>query len=81
MVVISFMSSDDRKVKEKFRELGREGRARGADQASAAAGRGRNGGNPPSRSAKLRAIEIAHTSVPEQRMVTRPNSMASVARV
>jgi 16S rRNA (cytosine1402-N4)-methyltransferase len=27
MVVISFMSLDDRKVKEKFRELGREGRA------------------------------------------------------
>src|SRR5215831_2295949 len=27
MVVISFMSIDDRKVKEKFRELGREGRA------------------------------------------------------
>ncbi|MBV9505721.1 MAG: 16S rRNA (cytosine(1402)-N(4))-methyltransferase RsmH [Acidobacteriia bacterium] len=58
MVIISFMSIDDRKVKERFRELGREGRARiltkhpiqPADQEKAA--------NPASRSAKLRALEI-----------------------
>ena len=35
MVVISFMSLDDRKVKERFRELAREGRAVVVDQTSA----------------------------------------------
>ena len=58
MVVISFMSIDDRKVKEKFRELGQRGRAtiltkhplQPSDEESAQ--------NPASRSAKLRALEM-----------------------
>src|SRR4051794_5874983 len=58
MVVISFMSSDDRLVKEAFRSLARDGRAtlltkhplEPTDQEIAS--------NPASRSAKLRAVEI-----------------------
>lgn len=57
MVVISFMSTDDRKVKERFRQLGREGTAvivtkrplQPSDQETAQ--------NPASRSAKLRVLE------------------------
>ena len=58
MVVISFMSSDDRKVKEKISGAGEGGRAPGADQAPARTKRGETAENPASRSAKLRAIEI-----------------------
>jgi 16S rRNA (cytosine1402-N4)-methyltransferase len=58
MVVISFMSGEDRKVKERFKELGREARAviltkhplQPSDQEISQ--------NPPSRSAKLRAVMI-----------------------
>jgi 16S rRNA (cytosine1402-N4)-methyltransferase len=58
MVVISFMSSDDRAVKEKFKALGHSGRVniltkhplQPADEESAS--------NPASRSAKLRALEM-----------------------
>jgi len=58
MVVISFMSSDDRAVKEKFKELGHSGRftiltkhpLQPTDEESAT--------NPASRSAKLRALEM-----------------------
>ena len=57
MVAISFMSIDDRKVKERFRELGRSGRAlvltKHPDQPSEAEIKQ----NPASRSAKLRALE------------------------
>ncbi len=58
MVVISFMSSDDRQVKEKFRSLAREGRAtlltrRPLEPAEEEVSR-----NPASRSAKLRAVEM-----------------------
>ena len=42
MVVISFMSIDDRKVKEKFRELGTGGACGDPDQAPAPAERRRN---------------------------------------
>ena len=41
MVVISFMSSDDRAVKERFKALGYAGRVHGADQAPATAERRR----------------------------------------
>src|SRR5689334_3618590 len=58
MVVISFMSSDDRLVKENFRSMARDGRAtlltkhplEPTDQEIAS--------NPASRSAKLRAVEM-----------------------
>jgi 16S rRNA (cytosine1402-N4)-methyltransferase len=58
MVVISFMSLDDRKVKERFRELGKGGEAviltkrplQPTDEETAK--------NPASRSAKLRALEM-----------------------
>jgi 16S rRNA (cytosine1402-N4)-methyltransferase len=59
MVVISFMSLDDRKVKEKFRQLGREKQAtvitkhplQPSDQETAQ--------NPASRSAKLRVLQMS----------------------
>jgi 16S rRNA (cytosine1402-N4)-methyltransferase len=69
LVVISFMSSEDRKVKEKFRSLAKEGQGgikgliltkrpvEPAEQEISS--------NPPSRSAKLRAVEI----IGEQRAV------------
>ncbi|HUB33911.1 MAG TPA: 16S rRNA (cytosine(1402)-N(4))-methyltransferase RsmH [Bryobacteraceae bacterium] len=58
MVVISFMSSDDRKVKEAFREMGREGRAEVLTKHPLQPTRAETAENPPSRSAKLRAIGI-----------------------
>jgi 16S rRNA (cytosine1402-N4)-methyltransferase len=59
LVVISFMSSEDRKVKEKFRSLAKEGvglilTKRPIEPAEEEVRR-----NPPSRSAKLRALEIS----------------------
>ncbi len=59
MVVISFMSFDDRKVKEKFRELGREGRATVLTKHPLVPSDAEVSANPPSRSAKLRAVEMA----------------------
>jgi|SRR5579871_421204 len=58
MVVISFMSIDDRKVKEKFRELGREGRALILTKHPIPPGDEEIARNPASRSAKLRALEM-----------------------
>src|SRR5215471_1583651 len=58
MVVISFMSIDDRKVKEKFRELGREGRAVILTKHPLQPGDTEIARNAASRSARLRAIEI-----------------------
>ena len=58
MVVISFMSLDDRKVKERFRELGREGRATILTRRPLQPGEPEVFQNPASRSAKLRALEM-----------------------
>jgi len=57
MVVISFMSIDDRKVKQRFRELGREGRARVLTKHPLQPTEEEIARNPASRSAKLRALE------------------------
>jgi 16S rRNA (cytosine1402-N4)-methyltransferase len=57
MVVISFMSIDDRKVKERFRELGRSGRALVLTRHPAQPSEAETKQNPASRSAKLRALE------------------------
>jgi 16S rRNA (cytosine1402-N4)-methyltransferase len=58
MAVISFMSIDDRKVKEKFRTLGREGRAVVLTKHPLQPSEGEVAQNPPSRSAKLRGLEM-----------------------
>ncbi len=57
MVVISFMSIDDRKVKERFRTLGREGRATILTKHPLQPSQEEVARNPASRSAKLRALE------------------------
>jgi len=57
MVVISFMSIDDRKVKETFRTLGREGRAAILTKHPLQPSEEEIARNPASRSAKLRALE------------------------
>jgi 16S rRNA (cytosine1402-N4)-methyltransferase len=57
MVVISFMSIDDRKVKERFRELGREGRVRILTKHPLQPSDEEVARNAASRSAKLRGIE------------------------
>ena len=58
MVVIAFMSIDDRKVKEKFRELGRQARAVILTKHPLQPGEREITQNAPSRSAKLRAVEM-----------------------
>jgi len=57
MVVISFMSFDDRKVKEKFRELGRQARANVLTKHPLQPAEEEIERNPASRSAKLRVLE------------------------
>jgi 16S rRNA (cytosine1402-N4)-methyltransferase len=57
MVVISFMSIDDRKVKQGFRELGRSGRALVLTRHPLQPSEIETRQNPASRSAKLRALE------------------------
>jgi 16S rRNA (cytosine1402-N4)-methyltransferase len=57
LVILSFMSMDDRKVKERFRELGREGRARVLTKHPIQPSGEEKRQNPASRSAKLRALE------------------------
>ena len=57
MVVISFMSFDDRKVKERFRQLGREARATVLTKHPLQPSEEEVAQNPASRSAKLRALE------------------------
>jgi 16S rRNA (cytosine1402-N4)-methyltransferase len=58
MVVISFMSIDDRKVKERFRELAREGGATILTKHPLQPSEREVAENPASRSAKLRGLEI-----------------------
>jgi 16S rRNA (cytosine1402-N4)-methyltransferase len=58
LVIISFMSIDDRKVKERFRDLGREGRAAVLTKHPIQPSEEEIKRNPASRSAKLRAVEI-----------------------
>jgi 16S rRNA (cytosine1402-N4)-methyltransferase len=58
MVVISFMSSDDRQVKEKFRSLAREGHATLLTKHPLEPSPEEIEQNPASRSAKLRAVEM-----------------------
>jgi 16S rRNA (cytosine1402-N4)-methyltransferase len=58
MVVISFMSIDDRKVKVRFRELARAGRAQLLTKHPLLPGEQETAENAASRSAKLRAIEM-----------------------
>ena len=58
LVVISFMSLEDRKVKEKFRSLEREGRGRILTKRPLTPSEEEVRRNPPSRSAKLRALEV-----------------------
>jgi 16S rRNA (cytosine1402-N4)-methyltransferase len=58
MVVISFMSIDDREVKEKFRELGREGRATILTKHPLEPSEEECSRNAASRSARLRALEM-----------------------
>jgi 16S rRNA (cytosine1402-N4)-methyltransferase len=58
IVIISFMSLEDRKVKESFRELKRTGRALILTRKPLTPSQQEVRENPPSRSAKLRAVEI-----------------------
>jgi 16S rRNA (cytosine1402-N4)-methyltransferase len=58
IVIISFMSLEDRKVKESFRALGRAGRARILTKHVITPSEDEVNRNPASRSAKLRAVEI-----------------------
>jgi 16S rRNA (cytosine1402-N4)-methyltransferase len=57
VVILSFMSIDDRKVKERFRALGREGQAIVMTKHPVQPGEEEKRRNPASRSAKLRALE------------------------
>ena len=58
MVVISFMSFDDRKVKQRFRELAQEGRAEALTKKPLQPSDEEIAQNSASRSAKLRAIQM-----------------------
>jgi 16S rRNA (cytosine1402-N4)-methyltransferase len=58
IVIISFMSLEDRKVKESFRELKRTGRGLILTKKPIVPSEQEVRMNPPSRSAKLRAVEI-----------------------
>jgi 16S rRNA (cytosine1402-N4)-methyltransferase len=58
IVIMSFMSLEDRKVKESFRELKRTGRASILTKKPLTPSEREVRDNPPSRSAKLRAVEI-----------------------
>jgi 16S rRNA (cytosine1402-N4)-methyltransferase len=57
-VIISFHSLEDRKVKNSFRELARSGRAVLLTKKPVVPGERELRENPPSRSARLRAVEM-----------------------
>jgi 16S rRNA (cytosine1402-N4)-methyltransferase len=63
IVIISFMSLEDRKVKESFRELKRQGRANILTKKPLEPTEQEIRENPPSRSAKLRAVEIVTPAI------------------
>lgn len=58
IVIISFMSLEDRKVKERFRALGREGRAIVLTKRPVCPSQQEIDENPASRSSKLRALQM-----------------------
>jgi 16S rRNA (cytosine1402-N4)-methyltransferase len=58
IVVVTFMSLEDRKVKRSFQELGRTGRVRILTKHVVRPSEQEVRDNPPSRSAKLRAVEV-----------------------
>jgi 16S rRNA (cytosine1402-N4)-methyltransferase len=58
IAILSFMSLEDRKVKEKFRGLAQEGRALVLTKRPLTPSEEEVRRNPPSRSAKLRGVEI-----------------------
>ncbi len=58
IVIITFMSLEDRKVKQAFQEFGRSGRALVLTKHVVKPGDNEILENPPSRSAKLRAVEV-----------------------
>jgi 16S rRNA (cytosine1402-N4)-methyltransferase len=66
IVMISFMSLEDRKVKQSFRELARAGKATLLIKKPVTPGEQEVRENPPSRSAKLRAVEIVGRGHQEQ---------------
>lgn len=59
IVTISFMSLEDRKVKQRFQALAREGKAKVLTRRVVTPAEKETLENPPSRSAKLRAVEMA----------------------
>jgi 16S rRNA (cytosine1402-N4)-methyltransferase len=63
IVVITFMSLEDRKVKQSFQELAREGRARILTKHVVRPSETEVRDNAPSRSAKLRAVEMLSAGV------------------
>ena len=58
VVIISFHSLEDRKVKRRFQELAKEGRAQILTRHVVRPSEAEERGNPASRSAKLRAVQI-----------------------
>ena len=58
IVVLTFMSLEDRKVKRRFQELGRTGRVQILTRHVVRPSEQEVRDNPPSRSAKLRAVEV-----------------------
>ena len=59
MVILTFMSLEDRKVKRSFQALAREGRVTILTKHVVRPSEEEVRNNPPSRSAKLRAVEMS----------------------